>query len=300
MTDVTPYETIALNGMTEIGAEAPIADDADLAILGGEIARLVVAGLHDAGLTEIATRLGARVIDTIHREATRLAREHDVACDGLGTLIREQDGSEIASVQLEQATERTQRLEKLVRATEALREGAAETFANDTGEVWLPRTGSGSRTGHGVTAATIEANEMRAARRKAREAALDPEGRRVVVSGSRHVTDIAWVYDRLDRVRERLPDMVLVTRDAPGCERIAKAWAAERGVAHIVEVPEWSQGKSAPFKANDRMLAMKPAGVVVFGGEGEGIPSNLADKAEARRIRTWRVSPERPTGKTAA
>jgi hypothetical protein len=43
--------------------------------------------------------------------------------------------------------------------------------------------------------------------------------------------------------------------------------------------PDWVRdGKAAPFKRNDHMLEIVPAGVVVF--PGSGIPGNLADKAK--------------------
>jgi hypothetical protein len=38
------------------------------------------------------------------------------------------------------------------------------------------------------------------------------------------------------------------------------------------------EGKAAPFKRNDRMLEILPAGVIVF--PGSGITSNIADKAK--------------------
>ena len=43
--------------------------------------------------------------------------------------------------------------------------------------------------------------------------------------------------------------------------------------------PDWTRdGKAAPFKRNDRMLDIVPAGVIVF--PGSGITGNLADKAK--------------------
>ena len=39
-----------------------------------------------------------------------------------------------------------------------------------------------------------------------------------------------------------------------------------------------ADGKAAPFKRNDRMLEIVPAGVIVF--PGSGITGNLADKAK--------------------
>ena len=52
-----------------------------------------------------------------------------------------------------------------------------------------------------------------------------------------------------------------------------------RNVTQIAFKPDWTRdGKAAPFKRNDRMLDIVPAGVIVF--PGSGITGNLADKAK--------------------
>jgi len=63
-----------------------------------------------------------------------------------------------------------------------------------------------------------------------------------------------------------------------GAERIAACWADSRKVTQIAFKPDWAaDGKAAPFKRNDRMLEIVPAGVIIF--PGSGITGNLADKA---------------------
>ena len=84
----------------------------------------------------------------------------------------------------------------------------------------------------------------------------------------------------LDKVHAKHPDMVLIHGGTPkGAERAAACWADNRKVVQIAFKPDWTRdGKAAPFKRNDRMLEIVPAGVIVF--PGSGITANLADKAK--------------------
>ncbi|AUC13413.1 hypothetical protein FHR76_004658 [Rhizobium sp. RAS22] len=46
--------------------------------------------------------------------------------------------------------------------------------------------------------------------------------------------------------------------------------------------------KAAPFRRNDEMLSVMPAGLIVF--LGNGITGNLADKARRLGIPVWQAS----------
>jgi hypothetical protein len=49
-------------------------------------------------------------------------------------------------------------------------------------------------------------------------------------------------------------------------------------VTQIAFKPNWTKhAKAAPFRRNDDMLSIMPAGVIIF--PGSGITGNLADKA---------------------
>ena len=77
-----------------------------------------------------------------------------------------------------------------------------------------------------------------------------------------------------------IPGMVLLHGGTPrGAERIAACWADNRKVTQILFKPDWDRdGKAAPFKRNDALLAEVPQAVIVF--PGTGITDNLADKAK--------------------
>lgn len=286
---LSTYDTIALFGLTEIGAEPAIADHDALAAFGRELATLMTDGLAELGLAALAPRLGAQLVSLVHREIGRLERDADTGADAIARLVREHDGSEVADVELQDAMAEQHRRDEIIAALGLIREAAAEAYAATTGETWQPR--AGSRTGPRVTAAQIDAREMAAARRRAREAALNPEGPRIAVTGDTAATDPSLIFDTLDRIRDRHPDMVLVTKGARGAEAIASRWAATRQLPQIAVAPDWPGARrAAPFKANDEIIAMKPIGVVVFGGNGVAL--NLAQKAERAGIRVWHVQPQ--------
>ncbi|MEO1315061.1 MAG: SLOG family protein [Pseudomonadota bacterium] len=149
---------------------------------------------------------------------------------------RTQDGSEVADVELQAAMAEQHRRDEIIDALVLIREAAAEAHSATTGETWQPR--SGSRTGPRMTAAQIDAREMAAARRRAREAALNPTGPRIAVTGDTAASDPSLIFDTLDRIRERHPDMVLVTKGARGAEAIASRWAATRQLPQIAVAPD--------------------------------------------------------------
>ncbi|EJJ26689.1 hypothetical protein PMI11_05035 [Rhizobium sp. CF142] len=59
-------------------------------------------------------------------------------------------------------------------------------------------------------------------------------------------------------------------------------------MTQITFKPNWSKhAKAAPFRRNDDMLSVMPAGLIVF--PGNGITDNLADKATRLGIAVWQA-----------
>ncbi|GLS28402.1 Protein of unknown function [Mesorhizobium albiziae] len=96
------------------------------------------------------------------------------------------------------------------------------------------------------------------------------------------------IWDSLDKAHAKHPDMVLLHGGSPrGAERIAACWAESRNVPQIAFKPDWNRhAKAAPFRRNDELLSVVPAGVIVF--PGSGITDNLVDKARRLGIPIWR------------
>ncbi|MGB4907983.1 MAG: DUF2493 domain-containing protein, partial [Tabrizicola sp.] len=198
------------------------------------------------------------------------------------------DGSEVKSVQLEALIDIGQGLIDRRESMELFRETAADLFLKATGTHWSPR--SGSRTSHRhLTAAMIDSRDFIAAKKRAETESLVPQGPKVAFSGG-DTTDHRLIWDRLDQIHAKHPDMVLLHGGSPkGAERIAATWASNRKVPQVAFKPDWTKhAKAAPFKRNDQMLDCMPIGVVVF--PGTGIQDNLADKARKMGIPVYRLA----------
>ena len=125
-------------------------------------------------------------------------------------------------------------------------------------------------------------------KRRAETEPLLPAGPKIAFTGGVDFNDHQVIWDRLDKVRAKHPDMVLLHGGSPkGAERIAARWADHRKVPQIAFKPDWARyAKAAPFKRNDQILNVLPIGVIVF--PGSGISANLADKAKKLGIPVWK------------
>lgn len=255
-----------------------------------------VADIFDALISTMAdTRLDFDLdeimwstVNTFHRAVERIERKLDDNEQAQKRLQREQDGSEVKSVQLETLIGIGQNLIERRDSMETFRDTAADLFLRGTGTPWSPR--SGSRVNHRqMTSAMIDSRDFLAARRRADNEVLLPAGPKIAFSGG-DTTDHRLIWDRLDQVHSKHPDMVLLHGGSPkGAERIAATWADNRKVPQVAFKPDWTKhSKAAPFKRNDRILDAMPIGVVVF--PGTGIQENLADKARKMGIPVYRLA----------
>jgi YspA, cpYpsA-related SLOG family len=228
-------------------------------------------------------------VNLFHRKIERTERELDSNEQAQRRAQLEQDGSEVKSVELERLTAQGISLIERRNAFEFCRDHAAELFEAATGSLWRPQAGSmiNHRT---LTAAMIDSRDFLAARRRADTQVLAPAGTRIAFTGGTECNDVSRIWDALDRIRAKHPDMVLLHGGSPrGAERIAACWADSRKVAQVVFKPDWIRDrKAAPFKRNDRMLEALPIGLVAF--PGSGISANLADKARKLGIPVWGFS----------
>ena len=225
-------------------------------------------------------------VNTFHRAVERIERKLDDNEQAQKRLQREQDGSEVKSVQLETLIGIGQSLIERRDSMEVYRETAAGIYLRTTGTPWAPR--SGSRLNHRqMTAAMIDSRDFLAAKHRADHEVLLPAGPKIAFSGG-DTSDHRLIWDKLDQVHAKHPDMVLLHGGSPkGPQRIPATWANNRKVPQVAFKPDWTKhAKAAPFKRNDQMLAVLPIGVIVF--PGTGIQENLADKAKKLGIPVWR------------
>jgi hypothetical protein len=262
--------------------------DADA--VGGAVADIfdaLIATLRDTRLEPDLEDLLWSTVKLFHRAADRVQRELDDNEDAQKRSQKEQDGSEIRSVNLERLLAEGLTLIERRDSLEFFRDQAADQFERHTGSSWRPRSGSmvNHRT---LTSAMIDSRDFLAAKRRAETEVLLPAGPKVAFTGGLDFNDHRAIWDRLDKVRAKHPDMVLLHGGSPkGAERIAATWANNRKVAQIAFKPDWTRhAKAAPFKRNDQMLNVLPIGVIVF--PGSGISANLADKARKLGIPVWK------------
>jgi hypothetical protein len=259
-------------------------------IVAGAIADIfdaLIATLGDTRLEPDLDDLLWSAVNLFHRAADRIERELDGNEQAQRRSQREQDGSEIRSVELERLIAEGISLIERRNAFELMRDQAAEQYERHTGSAWRPRSGSmvSYRT---MTAAMIDSREFLAAKRHAEVEVLLPKGPKIALTGGLDFNDHRLIWDKLDRVHAKHPDMVLLHGGSlRGAECIAARWADHRKVPQIGFKPDWARyAKAAPFKRNDAILEVLPIGVIVF--PGTGIQENLADKARKLGIPVWR------------
>jgi hypothetical protein len=199
------------------------------------------------------------VANVFHRAADRVQRLLDDNEDAQKRSQREQDGSEVKSVELERLLGQGQVLIDRRDSLETFRDHAAEAYGRHTGSAWRPRSGSqvNRRT---LTATLIDSRDFLMARRRAETQVLMPAGQRIAFTGGMDCNDHGRIWAALDRVHAKHPGMVLLHGGGPkGAELIASKWADHRKVAQIAFKPDWTRhAKAAPFKRNDVLLETRP------------------------------------------
>ncbi|MCP1850069.1 MULTISPECIES: DUF2493 domain-containing protein [unclassified Bradyrhizobium] len=259
-------------------------------VLAGSIADIfdaLVVALSDTRLEPDLDDLLWSTVNVFHRAIARIERELDDNELAQQRSQREQDGSEIKSVELERLTAEGQTLIERRNACELMRDQAADEFERRTHSAWRPRNGSKVNHRH-LTSAMIDSRDFLAAKKRADNQVLVPPGPKVVLIGGLDFNDHRLIWAKLDQVHAKHADMVLLHGGSPkGAELIAAKWADNRKVPQIAFRPDWTKhAKAAPFKRNDAMLETLPIGVMHF--PGTGIQDNLADKAKKLGIPVWR------------
>lgn len=253
----------------------------------GNMAATAVADIFDALVATLGeTRLEPDLdellwgqVNLFHRAVIRVERELDDNEQAQRRLQREQDGSEVKSVELERLTAEGQSMIERRDAFELMRDLASDCFERQTGTPWRPR--SGSMVNHrNLTAAVVDSRDFLAAKRRAETELMLPAGPVIVVSGGTDFNDHHLIWAKLDQVRAKHPTMVLMHGGSKsGAEKIAARWADNRKVTQIPLPPDFKKypARQAPYKRNDVMLETLPVGILVFGNGG--IQGNIYDKA---------------------
>jgi hypothetical protein len=267
----------------------PLPEPQTIAGAVADIFDALVATLGDTRLEPDLEELLWSSVNLFHRAIARIERQLDDNEQAQRRSQKEQDGSEVRSVELERLIAEGQTMIERRDSMELFRDQAAEAFERHTGSSWRPR--ASSKVNHrALTAAMIDSRDFLAAKRRAEIEPLLPAGPKIAFTGGLDFNDVSRIWERLDKVLAKHPDMVLLHGGSPrGAERIAACWADNRKAPQIAFKPDWTRhAKAAPFKRNNQMLEAMPIGVIVF--PGSGISANLADKARKLGIPVWKFS----------
>lgn len=243
----------------------------------------------DTKLADHVADIASSFTTSIHYQLKNIERKFDSKRAELAALVETADGSEVKDVETQRqhfaATDLGDRLEMF----ETLRDVLVANINGRYRANWTPPRGSLYSRNRKLTQTQIEARDFIKASQDAERAAKMPTGTKIGFSGGNDYNDSKAIWDCLDKVKTRFPDMVLVHGGGrKGAELIAAKWAQHRDVAQIVFVPEWkAHGKAAPFRRNDEMLKIGLAGVIVT--PGTGIQENMADKAAEKRVKVHRL-----------
>lgn len=230
------------------------------------------------------------LVNWLHAQMQRLERSVDRIRPDMRELQDAQDGSEVKASELELLIDRARNLGDRQDAFEKMRDLAADAYRAETSDLWRPHRGSRtSRTRPDDTQAWIDARDFQRARKDREIAAHAPEGTLIAITGGKDVADPDTIWNALDRVLAKYPDMILVHGDAPGVEKLASRWAEARGVKQVVCKPNWEKyDRGAPYRRNEEIIRLMPRGVVAF--PGSGITQNMIDLAKQAGIPIMEVA----------
>ena len=279
----------------------PYPPDEALQQLGHGLMNEVLDMVLETPLEDFTGLVCEALIGAFHSAAQRIERDADKARDVLNGLLRDFDGSEILDVEIQEATRRARAADVVTLALEIVRDAASATYTTSTGDVWSPWKGTvkGSRT----TAAQIEAREAIRAKRAARHAAACPGAAIVAFRGAPQADtaeDANRIFDALNWAQARWPTMALATSGAKGGEKLAIRWAQQKRVTLVLAKANFDRdGRAAPFRANDEMLALDPVCVLTLANtlnperaaesKPFGPALNLAQKAAEKGVLTYPV-----------
>ena len=231
----------------------------------------------ETALEDDAEEIAWGLVNLFHRAAAKRSAQVDRATDEIRCLLASADGSEVHTSELETQIDRSRAAESAMLGLESFREAAALLYMNETGSSWRPAGGSRLNHSAAVTSAVVDGRHYLRARSEARRRAAMPQGTPVIFAGGRlsfATADDAKalagsVWETLDKVRERVADLVLVHGgDSKGVDRLAAAWAERRKVPQVAFGLDRRLGTRAGFRRNEQMLSLNPRYVVAFAGNG--------------------------------
>lgn len=251
----------------------------------------------DTALEPFQVMLAEGLIGAFQSVALRLQRDWDRAADAVRRISRDFDGSEVADLELQEATAKAHAAETAIEAVERIRDAASAAYTVATGAVWSPWRGSVRRST--CTAAQIDARAALQAKRARAQGAAEPGTDLIAFRGAPRADtalDASRIFDALNWAMAQRPAMKLGVTGLAGAERLAMRWAQQKGVDVILARPDFDRHRTAaPFRANDALLELEPVLVLTLATSLDearradqapfGPALNLGQKAEQAGVR---------------
>lgn len=94
---------------------------------------------------------------------------------------------------------------------------------------------------------------------------------RLIVAGSRTITDHDLVFEHLDRITTKVEVEVVISGKARGPDMFGQEWANANDIP-VIEMPaDWDRyGKSAGYKRNTEMATQADALIAFYDGTSRG------------------------------
>lgn len=253
---------------TDLEMPDPLAAQADC----GGIVACIFDLLTDTRLEHFAPEIAWGLVNSFHFTAGKLERQEDILAQELGDLARNPEMSEVYARSLEDKQLACRSVAEQREAIETMRDFAAATYHALSGWPWSPSRGS--RTSKAI-ASQVDALDFLRARSLAARERQNPQGPIIVFSGPSVWHDHAQIFERLDAIHARVPNMTLVTTgQRAGADAIAAGWAASTGrKVPLVAFRLYGSGMKKAFDRNRKLVDLKPVEAVLC--EGSGVQANL-------------------------
>ena len=97
---------------------------------------------------------------------------------------------------------------------------------------------------------------------------------RLMISGSRTITDKEFIFGELDKVYAEHRNLVLISGGAKGADTIAEQWAESHNLVIEQHKPNWKQhGRGAGIIRNKEMVLASDFVVIFWDGKSRGTKS---------------------------
>lgn len=118
----------------------------------------------------------------------------------------------------------------------------------------------------------------------------------LIIAGSRGITDLVMVFEKLDAITATVTEEItVISGGARGVDRLGETWAISRGHSLRVMRAEWDRyGKSAGYRRNQQMAQEGTHLIAIWDGQSRGT-RHMIDIArehglEVRIVRTDKES----------